>query len=162
MNKEMKEIHKCDKCHTTTENSKMCENPTCPMMPCCGNPVDKCVCNDGKASEVIIHHVDANTVTPEQLAKIPKIVKSVMLNVEDMVNKQRRRRIVRHYTTLVFIIGAILCNSYLAYVYAVEQAFFWCSTSVLFVFVFLYLFQIIVGRKPAKPSHRLRDKYNKK
>jgi len=34
----------CDKCKGTTQGSKLCENVSCPNMPCCDKPREKCDC----------------------------------------------------------------------------------------------------------------------
>ena len=34
----------CDKCKGTTQQSTLCENISCPSMPCCDKPRDKCDC----------------------------------------------------------------------------------------------------------------------
>lgn len=38
---------KCQKCKGTSPNSKQCENHSCPNMPCCEKPREKCKCKWG-------------------------------------------------------------------------------------------------------------------
>ena len=39
-------MYYCSKCEGTSTNSTMCENPNCPNQPCCGQPKEKCMCNE--------------------------------------------------------------------------------------------------------------------
>jgi len=34
----------CEKCKGVTHDSTLCENISCPNMPCCDEPIDKCRC----------------------------------------------------------------------------------------------------------------------
>lgn len=38
-------MFKCDKCNGTSTTSTLCENPCCPLMPCCGKKEEECFCH---------------------------------------------------------------------------------------------------------------------
>jgi hypothetical protein len=38
-------MYTCDKCKGTSTDSKFCENPACPLMPCCMQVEEMCACD---------------------------------------------------------------------------------------------------------------------
>lgn len=38
-------MYKCNDCGGISPTSDTCENPCCPLMPCCVQPREKCVCS---------------------------------------------------------------------------------------------------------------------
>ena len=38
--------YKCKRCKGTTLNCEVCDNPSCPNQPCCGQPKNICDCYD--------------------------------------------------------------------------------------------------------------------
>jgi hypothetical protein len=38
-------MYTCDKCKGISTSSKCCENPACPLMPCCMQIEEMCTCN---------------------------------------------------------------------------------------------------------------------
>lgn len=38
-------MYTCDKCKGTSTTSYVCENPSCPLMPCCGEEENNCSCS---------------------------------------------------------------------------------------------------------------------
>ena len=37
-------MYSCDKCGGISSTSYLCENPCCPLMPCCNKEEEQCIC----------------------------------------------------------------------------------------------------------------------